>query len=377
MKPACRLLANVLFAVLVCMPGASVAQTVMQAGTIFTSANIITEKDPTTFTGLTYAGQGTRTVFDRRSNDWVTINAFLFPATFNDGLTSEVIVNPEFGTREQAEQHARYYAHRVGQLPTILRKDVKALWIHKGVQPFGGGNDSILIHVGKAAEYLRDGILEETLVHEAVHTSMDKEHAKTRAWINAQQADGRYISPYARENPEREDLAETFLMYLAVRVFADRVPADLVQKITAGIPNRLAYFDEITLQLHPYPKRQSTIARPVQPPAPPVQPEATQVQPQTTPGQPAAAPTAAADIIAGTYSASNGGGQLTIAVWGNGYYTVDWSGRRYTAYYYTDKSQLWLYETDPKKGWLYVRLGDGSFHHQGQTGQTQVLTRVQ
>jgi hypothetical protein len=68
------------------------------SGTIFIDPNIITASDPTTFTGITYAGQGIRTMFDRRVNSFIDVNAFLVNATFRDGLAAEIQVNPEFGS---------------------------------------------------------------------------------------------------------------------------------------------------------------------------------------------------------------------------------------------------------------------------------------
>ena len=41
-------------------------------------------------------------MFDRRIIDWTTLNAYLFEARFDDGLTIEVQVNPEFGSTSAA-----------------------------------------------------------------------------------------------------------------------------------------------------------------------------------------------------------------------------------------------------------------------------------
>ena len=212
-------------------------------GTAFLDPDILTAADPTAFEGLTYSGRGPRTVFDRRVNDWVTIQAYLFDATFRDDLAFEVQVNPEFGSVAAAQAQAERYSRRVGQLPHALRTQVQALWIHRGVQPFGGGNDSILIHTGQGDIYSRDGFLEEILVHEAAHTSLDEEHANAPGWRSAQQADGTFISTYARDHPRREDVAETFSAWLAVRYKADRIPAQMKRTIEQAVPNRLAYFD--------------------------------------------------------------------------------------------------------------------------------------
>jgi len=220
-------------------------------GTIFIDPDIITPDDPTTFTGLTYQGQGSRTMYDRRVAGWITVDAYLFAATFGDGLAAEVQVNPEFGSPEAAQPIAEFYADAIGRLPTALRRDMRTVWIHRGVEPFGGGNNNILIHVGQGDLYIAGGILEETLVHEAAHTSLDADHARSPGWLAAQVADPTFISDYARDFPLREDIAESFVPYLAVRYRADRIPTPMKSLIETTIPNRIAYFDGLGLDMHP------------------------------------------------------------------------------------------------------------------------------
>jgi hypothetical protein len=221
------------------------------SGTIFIDPDIITPDDPTTFLGLTAAGQAARTMFDRRVNGWITVEAYLFAASFSDGLSVEVQVNPEFGTTAASQAEAEFYARAVGRLPTALRRDVRTMWIHRGVQPFGGGNDNILIHTGQADAYIASGILEETLAHEASHTSLDAAHATSPGWLAAQAADPTFISTYARDNPTREDIAESFVPYLAVRYRANRISPSLRATIEAAIPNRIAYFNGLALDMRP------------------------------------------------------------------------------------------------------------------------------
>jgi hypothetical protein len=220
-------------------------------GTIFLDPGILTSSDSTAFENIRYAGQASRTMFDRRVNGWNKVKAFLFKTTFNDGLEIEIQVNPEFQDVAIAEVEATYYAREIGRLPTVLRKDVKTVWIHKGTQPFGGGNNNILIHTGQSEHYQKDGILEETLVHETSHTSLDAPHATSSAWKSAQQADTNFISTYARDNPFREDVAETFLLYLALRYRTDRISPELKATIEKTIPNRISYFDKLSLDMYP------------------------------------------------------------------------------------------------------------------------------
>jgi len=220
-------------------------------GTIFIDPDIITSSDPTTLQGIVYAGQGMRTMYDRRVANWITVNAYLFDASFDDGLAAEVQVNPEFGTSDSAMVEAQKYAAVIGRLPTALRTDLQTVWIHKGTEPFGGGNNNLLIHIGQGALYEADGILEETFVHEASHTSLDAGNAAASGWIAAQVADSGFISTYARDNPQREDIAESFLPYLAVRYRADRITQGLKDTIEQTIPHRIAYFDGLGLTMYP------------------------------------------------------------------------------------------------------------------------------
>ena len=220
-------------------------------GTIFIDADIITSADPTTFQGLSFAGQGSRTMFDRRVNDWITVDAYLFNASFDDGLTAEIQVNPEFGGSEAAQAEAEKYAEVIGRLPTALRNDLETVSIHRGTEPFGGGNNNLLIHVGQAGLYTADGILEETLVHEAAHTSLDPTHASAPAWLAAQEADDIFISDYSQDFPIREDIAESFLPYLAIRYRSDRISATLANTILETMPNRIDYFDNQSFDMYP------------------------------------------------------------------------------------------------------------------------------
>jgi hypothetical protein len=222
------------------------------SGTIFIDPDIITAADPTRYTGMTYTGQGIRLMYDRRIGAFANYNAYLFATQFSDGLSIEIQVNPEFGSSANAQAQAEFYAPVIGRLPRALRVDVQTVWLHQGDFPFGGGNHNLLIHNGSIAQsYVTGGILEEAFVHEASHTSLDATHASAPGWLAAQAADPEFISTYARDNPTQEDIAESFLPWLAVRHRPERITVALANTITSTIPNRIAYFDGLTLDLAP------------------------------------------------------------------------------------------------------------------------------
>jgi len=219
-------------------------------GTAYISPDILTPKDPTALTGLREAGQGDRKNFDRRTGAFGQTPVWLFQAEYKGGRTIEVQVNREFSLAA-SKRHAERFARIVGQIPHCLRRDVDALWIHDGEKPFGGGNRSILIHAGQAEKLARSGTLEEVILHEACHTSLDGDHAKSAGWAAARGKDPGFISRYAMENPQREDVAETFPCWYAVRHRKARLPRDLVKRIEAAVPARLAYIDSLKLEVSP------------------------------------------------------------------------------------------------------------------------------
>lgn len=232
--------------------GAPLAPLLPFGGTIFIDPDIITADSPSVFQRVTYVGRDRRVVFDRRKDDWVTIRAFVFRLRYADRTTIEAVVNPEFDRVRAAQAQARKYGVVTGRLPAMLRRDVRELWIHRGKEPYGGGNGSLLIHVGQTREYVQAGILEETLAHEGAHTSLDADLAASPGWLAAQDADGTFISDYAQANPTREDVAETIVPWLAVRFARDRVDPSVVELIEDTIPHRLAFLDEQAFDLAPY-----------------------------------------------------------------------------------------------------------------------------
>ena len=220
-------------------------------GTIFVAPDIITEKDPTSFSALRFKGSGQRVMFDRRSNSWITENAFLFEAEFQNIPPVEIQVNPEFGDENSARLEAERYAPPIGRMPVCLLTGLKTVWIHKGYETFGGGNNNFLIHTSMGEEYISQGILEETFMHEGVHTSMDSIYSQDPKWLNAQKLDPDFISNYARDFPHREDMAESFVLYFAATHKSDRINSSLRDTITRTIPNRINYFNSLGLNMSP------------------------------------------------------------------------------------------------------------------------------
>ena len=221
-------------------------------GTVFIDPGILTESDPTTSLGVAGAGRGYRTMHDRRPAASINARANLFNASYDDRLTIKIQVNPELSSAAAAQAVAGKYGEAIGRLPTALRTGVETVWIHRGREPFGGGNSNILIHLGRAEEFITDGLLEEALLHEGARPSLDRLHKDAPGWQAAQAAYGGFVSAYARDCPDREDLAETIVPWFAVRCREDRISQATNHTIANVVPNRIACLDALELDRHPH-----------------------------------------------------------------------------------------------------------------------------
>ena len=224
-------------------------------GTVWVTPDILGPADPTSLRSVTYTGRGMRETFDRRVNRWVTVEAYLFDAQFGE-RTVEFQVNLEFGSREAARAQVDVFAPALGRLPAVLMSNLRVVHLQTGEGSFGGNSylSRILIHPdGRHAKYaVRNGFLEEVFIHEAAHVSLDPAHADSPGWRRAQRADGAFISDYARDYPDREDVAESILPYFAVRYRPHRLSPRERWFMRMTIPNRVAYFDEQDLDMSPY-----------------------------------------------------------------------------------------------------------------------------
>jgi len=93
---------------------------------------------------------------------------------------------------------------------------------------------------------------EELFIHEAAHLSIDPYVYGKVEWNEAVNLDGNFISTYAKDNPNNEDIAETFQAYIAVKFFPERISNNLRDTILSVCLNRFKYFDSLNLDLSIY-----------------------------------------------------------------------------------------------------------------------------
>ena len=216
-------------------------------GAAYVDRDIIQKNDPSDFISLEYVGLVKEKSFDRRVDTLVSQDMFVFNIKYKNKKGTRVRVNTEFGNVRYAQRQAERYAFVIGQMPYVLLRDLDTITIHKGKKPFGGGNRDILVHTGDGEKLMRDGFLEEVVFHEGCHTSLDHDTYNNPAWKKARLFDDNFISTYALDNPNREDVAESCLMYFALRYRPDRIPNGIKNLILKTIPSRIDYFDKYVM----------------------------------------------------------------------------------------------------------------------------------
>ncbi len=221
------------------------------SSTVYPEPRLLTSDSPSVFDQATYLGRSQRTLFDLRVAEFVVIDAHVYSVSFTDGSELEAIVNGEFEDEASARVEAEQFGRYVGQLPAATRVGVSELWIHRGEELWGSSDNALIIHTDMTRNYDQAGILEETLLHESVHVSLDAVHENSTGWRVAQASDENYISTYARENELTEDLAETFVMWLALRYMGD-LSEDNRARIEASVPARVQYLDQQQFDVSPF-----------------------------------------------------------------------------------------------------------------------------
>ena len=188
-------------------------------------------------------------MWDKRLDNEFDLEVFLFQAHFTDSPPFDIIVNPEFGTRETAETEARRYTRGLGQLPLVFRHGIRQFGIHDGTPTFSAGAGKVFVYAGKATQRIGENHLEESLLHESVHATLDRQYARSDGWKAAQASDNQFLTRYAQSRPEGEDLAETALFAYGLIRYPGRIPPVDSRDIMAAVPARIAFIREILDQL--------------------------------------------------------------------------------------------------------------------------------
>ena len=230
-------------------------------GTMWDLPDLITPSDYTVYSTSSYQGIETRLFYDKSIPDFINYPAHIYKVNFGDGLSVDFEIYSEF-TEDEANSIKQKYAPLMGQLGKELRKNIKSIEFLKGEEGASAQRSedlnyaNITLHIdwlNNIVETRPDGDkTEELFIHESAHLSIDPYVYGKQEWADAVSLDGNYISTYAQDNPDSEDIAETFQAYIAVKYFPDRISNSLRDTILSVCLNRFKYFDSLNLDLSIY-----------------------------------------------------------------------------------------------------------------------------
>lgn len=214
---------------------------------VSTDFDFITDDDPTTFVSLRLVERGTQEMPDKRHDGLFAKNTFVFEAQFGDDTVVEIWAHADFGTEEAASTYANMAAVRIGKLPRYLRAKLSHVVIHQGDEvAFGEELGHFFVLYSENMDIrVRNHDLEETIFHEAIHATLEKDYATSEAWLAAQKADPGFITRYAASLPLKEDLPESAIFAYTIIKHPGRLPEPVEATVKAIMPNRLQFFREL------------------------------------------------------------------------------------------------------------------------------------
>lgn len=205
--------------------------------------DFIMASDPSVPACMRYLGQATREMPGALdTSDLMAPDVYTFEATFLDQSTVGIWVHPSIGSEEDAQYQAGLLVGPLGRLPAVMRQGLSHVVIQSGYHAAFGEHlgHFFVVYADNVRARIETHDLEETVFHESVHATLDAEWAQSDEWLRAQAADGAFITEYAAEKPDGEDLAETALFAYTYLRHPERLPSDILHGVETIVPARLA-----------------------------------------------------------------------------------------------------------------------------------------
>lgn len=205
----------------------------------------IRTNDQSVFSCLAFQGTERAEMPDKRRDALFDNGTFIYAANYKDGTSIGLWAHSNFGSQSAALRAVEPVARAIGKLPTIMRSRLDHVVIHKGDETAFGEADGhfFVLYSDNIRTRIRNHDLEETVFHESVHATLDARHLRSRAWRSAVSADGAFVTEYAANQPDKEDMAESALFAWAMLVHPGRLPQNVEMRVREIMPNRLAFFE--------------------------------------------------------------------------------------------------------------------------------------
>jgi hypothetical protein len=199
--------------------------------------------------------------------DWTRAypyDVFIFEADFSNNESIEFLMTTNV-TQQEAEEKLSFLARIYGQMPPLMLKGLQALILIEGRgNVWGGpyhGYHTVLSNCGFCDLFEFEG-LARLILHELAHATLDEggfvpHHENLNAevaplglvplnrWLDEAERDAVYVTKYAENFPEIEDIAETINLYVAARYYSDRLGPVTADALRRFLPHRFALLDEV------------------------------------------------------------------------------------------------------------------------------------
>lgn len=209
--------------------------------------DFIRTTDPSQPFQLQLTGRGRKEMPDKRSEALFLEGVFTFRLQYDDGSSVEAWASPEIGDSTAAEKYVRLLGAALGKQPQALREKLDHVVIHGGEETAYAEEEGhfFVIYAKNIEKRISTHDLEETVFHETIHATLEADHAKSPSWIAAQKKDPGFITDYAEENPQKEDLPESALFAYTLLHFPGRLSAAHEGKVRETMPHRLQYLETL------------------------------------------------------------------------------------------------------------------------------------
>ena len=223
------------------------AKTLFYSSVTSNDIDYIKTSDKSAFSCLGYVGRTRAEMPDKRGGPLFADGVYAFRASYSDGTQVSFFAHPDFGSQKAARAVADPVAKAVGKLPTLMRRKLSHVVLHRGDRTAFAESEGhfFVMYSSNIRDRISTRDLEETVFHESVHATLDAQYLRTSAWKKAQRADRAYLTGYAKENPKKEDMAEHALIAWAMIQHPGRLPAEVEAAARTRIPARLAFFEAL------------------------------------------------------------------------------------------------------------------------------------
>lgn len=205
--------------------------------------DFILADDPGSCWSMAQKKAGRTEMYDPRRDTLFVEGALHFALTFPD-QTMRINVHPDVGN---PQQRAMEVAASVSRLPTRMRNPLEYVNILDGDgqawEEAEGG--FFTLYDVLIERRLAEHDLDETVFHETAHVALDPKFSSDPDWQSNQIADGDFITRYAAEHPNKEDIAESALFAWTMLYHPGRLPAQVEAAARDVMPNRLEYLGNV------------------------------------------------------------------------------------------------------------------------------------